>query len=236
MAYINWLKPLPTHREHRPGWGLSQSGNCIRQLALYDLNFIPEPIDAKTQRIFKMGDHVEELVTDELRNRQANLQDQQKLVTWLGRRGRIDGTIEIFERVMLEVKSMNSRAFAICKREGVEAAYPHYFAQVVSYLRGWNKDYPDKLRYCLFVALDKGTSEIYEELLELDWKVELALENKIKYLDYWVDIIKKHRGCYKTVQGVLDDLILAFPVPKTWKCSYCGFKKLCYPPKRRRKK
>lgn len=78
--------------------------------------------------------------------------------------GKLPEKYQIEENVLFEFKTINTQDFLKLKREGVKIAQPKHWAQICTY--GVEK----KLRFCLYVSIDKNTEEIYLEFCILDWE------------------------------------------------------------------
>lgn len=224
MDLIDFSKPYPTDREHRKGWGLSQVGSCITQLVLLDLGLIPEPIDAKTQRLFDVGNRIESQMADEIRARGYALSyagKHQMKISWGGKNGKPDGIIstkdnfgDLDKSYLWECKSMRSEAFYKLKKLGIDG-YIAYYQQAVAYTRALLKRKPPiKVDAIYFTIQNKNDQEVWQCLVEPDWQTELHLENKMRLIQQYVN-----------------NKIVPQPT-KSWKCRYCGFNKWCWSKKK----
>lgn len=228
MSIIDLSKPYDEGREHHSGWGLSQIGSCETQLVLYDLGFVPDPINARTQRLFKLGNKIEELMIEEYQARGITIAERQRKVMWGGKNGRIDGLLLNHDMFLWECKSMRSGGFTKLLKQGIDA-YPHYFQQAVAYTRGLalQKVY---VRGIYFTVMNKDTQDVWQSIEYPDFQTEIALEWKVRRIHKAVNTIVRMTW----VDGdQVFDLIKEFTPPtKQWLCNYCGFKRYCFAKKK----
>jgi len=128
--------------------------------------------------------------------------------------GSIDGAIKGIPELpddvwaLWECKSMGPSTFKQLKKNGLEKANWKYWTQCHLYMH-----YSNGLKWCLFMAINADTQELYIELFELDSEIaELAVEKGLRILDRW-----------------------DMPPPKIaqneafWVCkSMCSHKKICH--------
>ncbi|MHA2265835.1 MAG: Dna2/Cas4 domain-containing protein [Candidatus Thorarchaeota archaeon] len=220
MDLIDFTIPYDEGREHWKGWGLSMVGGCITQLVLLDLGLVPTSIDAKTQRLFKVGGHIEDQMVEELIARGWDLhftgKDQIK-VTFEGKNGYPDGLISTSHEhhnlcFLWECKSMRKEAFYKLKSQGI-MAYEGYYQQAVTYAEAMRKR-GYHLDGIYFTVQNKNDQEIWQDILDIDFQTIVYLKKKMR----------KIRGYVKRRM---------VPQPKkSWKCNYCGFKQWCWSKKK----
>ncbi len=98
-----------------------------------------------------------------------------------------------------KIKSENPDAVAL------KVSYPKHYSQMCGYGEAF------KIRYGLYIAVNKDDDDIYFELVPLDWNHAIELENKAK------DII---------TSKVLPDRISNDP--SFYECQYCNFQHICH--------
>ena len=204
--YIDFNSRIEGERP-RSMFGLSQVGDCARKLTYIALGYTPEPIPARTIRIFALGNKGEDILADEIVKRGHVLTGQQREVEILKIYGHIDGIID--DSFLWECKTANSRSFRKNK-SGIKKNSPQYYDQITLYIYGLQKQGLD-ITSCFFTILNKDTSEVYQEVIPYDKDHILTLIDKISF-----------------IQGHIDKKELC-PVPEglTWQCGYCQFAHLC---------
>ena len=204
--YIDFNSRIEGERP-RSMFGLSQVGDCARKLTYIALGYTPEPIPARTQRIFALGNKGEDILAEEITKRGYILSEQQREIDVLGVKGHIDGIID--HKYLWECKTANSRSFRKNK-SGIKKNSPQYYDQVQSYLHGLYKQNLNIFK-CFFTILNKDTSEIYQEIIPYDQNQILNILDKISF-----------------IQGHIDRKELC-PIPEglAWQCGYCQFAKYC---------
>lgn len=119
--------------------------------------------------------------------------------------GRIRGVIEAPKTVhILEIKTMAQKYFTPLVKKGVQENNPNYYAQMQRYMLA------SKLNRALFIAVNKNTSELHIERINLDKSFAETLEDKER------------------------DIILTEEVPDKifakgfWKCNFCTHNDYCH--------
>jgi hypothetical protein len=176
LQRINALvdKSLP-----RPHLGGSVIGHQCRRYLLYSFRWAYQnKIESKLNRIFRIGDSVEDLIIKDLERvgiKHSGAQDQ--VDGFMGHcGGSIDGLLNGVpeypeETLLFEAKSANHTNFLEVQRKGVQVAKPIYFAQTQIYMGKLG------LSNTLFAMMDKNTSELYIEFIEYDeYEFERLLE------------------------------------------------------------
>lgn len=123
-----------------------------------------------------------------------------------GTDGVIRGIPEMPDEAMLsEFKTANDKAFKELVDEGVRKAKFEHFVQMCIYMHGL------KLRYALYISVNKNTDELYAEIIEIDQQI----------------VERYHKRS--------EELILTTEAPKRlsessafWKCKFCDFQKICH--------
>ena len=196
----------------RPYMGYSTSGEpCARKL-WYDLHWVyKRRIGARLQRIFNVGHNTEDQMIEHLASNSIKVWGEQDEVVGHGSHilGHIDGLCNGIpnneeEVHLLELKTMNDRAFKDVIKNGVKKSKPGYYAQMTSYMGKLG------LKNGLFMSYNKNDSSYYYELIEFD-------SEHFKYLE----------------ARLFDILVSEFPLdkigPKTWfECKWCDAKDVCH--------
>lgn len=205
------LDQLTYPGDQRPYLGGSMIGHtCSRYIAYTFRWAYKETLESKVWRIFRLGDAVEEIMVGQLNKAGIEVTGQQVTVSgYKGHAaGHIDGILVIDEEAYLfECKSMNHTNFLEVQRKHVQASKPVYYGQCQIYMGKLD------LKKCLFMALDKNTSEIYVEILDFD-------ENEYERL-------------LRREEDIIDGLPISyFPKvsnnPSWYTCKFCAAKKVCH--------
>lgn len=234
MQQINEIldaKLVERHKsqEKRNYLGASAIGDeCLRKVQLQYMGKEPE-VSAQQLRTFDIGHCLEDLVIQWLRiagfyviTRNEN-GEQFGFSTADGKlQGHVDGIIQGFPKKfvdgagtsptapwLLEIKTMNNKSWNDTKKHEVLVSKPIYYAQVqlyMAYMAG-------AMERCLFVALNKDTSELYFEVIAFD------SEAAQKYSDRAVQVLKatKNNELLPCVSGD----------PSFYLCKMCAFRNVC---------
>ncbi len=210
-------------QEKRKYLGASMIGDeCIRKVQLQYLGNDPE-ITAKQVRTFDIGHRLEDLVIHWLRiagfyviTRDEN-GDQFGFSTADGKiAGHVDGIIQAFPKeingsnvTFVEVKTMCSKSWNDTAKRGVLVSKPIYYAQVQLYMAYM----PGEVQQCLFVALNKDTSDLYFEMIAFD------AEAAQKYSDRAAQIVNASEA-NELFPCISND-------PSFYLCKMCGFREQC---------
>jgi hypothetical protein len=195
--------------------GLSAVGKCIRQNVYRKLGFSVngKTIDSRAKMVFFQGDAAElaviflaQLAGCKITNTGKN----QKTVKLLGLEGHPDGILE-YEgvRYLLEVKSMSSFAFKRFQKKNIDESY---LFQVSAYMLAEN------LRLCVFVALNKDSGVLAEQIIPIDSSITEKLQSRIAVLESSGADNLPARPYGPDKNGFLP-----------WQCLYCPFWKHCWP-------
>jgi hypothetical protein len=131
--------------------------------------------------------------------------------------GHVDGIILSFPEefpdkqegsTLLEIKTMNNKSWNDTQKRGVLVSKPVYYSQVQLYMAYMNLD------RCLFIALNKDTSDLYFEIIPFDPGMAQ------KYSDRAVQIIKatENNELLPCVSGDSSFFL----------CKMCGFRDHCW--------
>ncbi len=223
-------------QDKRKYLGASMIGDeCIRKVQLQYLGKDPM-ITAKQVRTFDIGHHLEDLVIHWLRiagfyvvtrdedGKQFGFSTADGKIA-----GHVDGIIQAFPKELLdptsrwpagratngcrlsllEVKTMSNKSWNDTAKRGVLVSKPIYYVQTQLYMAYM----PGEMQQCLFVALNKDTSELYFEMIAFD------AETAQKYSDRAAQIIKASEN-NELLPCVSND-------PSFYLCKMCGFKGQC---------
>lgn len=215
-------------QEKRNYLGASGIGdNCLRKIQLQYLRKEPE-ITAQQLRTFDIGHRLEDLVVYWLKIAGFDVRTRNEKNEQFGFssadgkfRGHVDGLICAFPDeltnfpkaadnrpiAILEIKTMSSKSWNDTKRRTVLISKPIYHAQVQIYMAYL------EIERCLFVALNKDTSELYFEVIPFD------SEAAQKYSDRAVQVIKASEN-NELMPCISTD-------PAFYLCKMCGFRNEC---------
>lgn len=143
----------------RPHLGGSQIGHNCNAYLYYTFHWAYDrDIDSRINRIFRLGDAIENLIIADLERLNMPVTGTQKKVIGYKRHagGSIDG---IVNGMLFEAKSMNNSNFNKVKSKGVEEAFPVYYAQMQYYM-GYLE-----LTEGLFVSMNKNDQRCYTEMI-----------------------------------------------------------------------
>ena len=186
---------------------------CDRNL-WYAVNKYDGIITKKTQRIFDTGTYLEPLVVEWLRqdgwtvnyNQGSQNADLEFVIPISG--GTIKGHPDAFISRLVDIKTMNDRAWVQWKREGTLKSKPQYADQLHIYAMGaiWAEYKVEKLG---IVGLNKNTSAIHIDFFDFD--EERFEEIKKRGMKIFASENAPEENC---------------PAEK-WCCSYCEYSHLC---------
>lgn len=148
--------------ERRPHLGASQLGHSCKRYLWYSFHWAyKNSIPAKLNRIFRLGDAIEDLIVADLaRVGKIVTHSQLRVMGYMGHGGgSIDG---IIGDSLFEAKSMNVANFNKLKKSGVQIGFPVYYSQMQYYMGKLNLDEG------LFVSMNKNTSDLYTETIKYD--------------------------------------------------------------------
>ena len=211
-------------QEKRSYLGASSIGDeCIRKVQLQYMQK-DQKISAKQVRTFDIGHCLEDLVIKWLRIAGFDLKTRNEKGEQFGFSvadgkfaGHVDGLIYSFPEEfpdkqegvsLLEIKTMNNKSWNDTQKRGVLVSKPIYYSQVQLYMAYMELD------RCLFVALNKDTSDLYFEIVPFDPGMAQ------KYSDRAVQIIKatENNELLSCVSGDSSFFL----------CKMCGFRDHCW--------
>lgn len=214
MTLVEKINAVSNTSYSRGHLGASQIGaSCVRSL-VYDFFWADKRrIDGKLNRIFSLGDHVEEVIIESLETIGIkHYGGQDRVVGFMGHAGgSIDGIVDnvpgFDEELLFEAKSMNHNNFLDVKRKGVQESKPVYYSQMQMYMGRL------ELNFGLFVSLDKNTSDLYTEILPFDE-------------EHYEILVERERNVISA------DHIDEFPKigtnPSWFACKFCDYREVCH--------
>ena len=211
-------------QEKRSYLGASSIGDeCIRKVQLQYMQK-DQKVSAKQIRTFDIGHCLEDLIIKWLRIAGFNLKTRNENGDQFGFSvadgkfaGHVDGLIYGFPEefpdkptgvCLLEIKTMNNKSWNDTQKRGVLVSKPVYYSQIQLYMAYLELD------KCLFVALNKDTSDLYFEIIPFDPGMAQ------KYSDRAVQIIKatENNELLPCVSGDSSFFL----------CKMCGFRNHCW--------
>ena len=211
-------------QEKRSYLGASSIGDeCIRKVQLQYMQK-DQKVSAKQIRTFDIGHCLEDLIIKWLRIAGFDLKTRNENGEQFGFSvangkfaGHVDGIILSFPEQfpdkpkgvsLLEIKTMNHKSWNDTQKRGVLVSKPVYYSQVQLYMAYMELD------RCLFVALNKDTSDLYFEIIPFDPGMAQ------KYSDRAVQIIKatENNELLPCVSGDSSFFL----------CKMCGFRDHCW--------
>lgn len=186
---------------------------CDRQL--YWAYHTPFKVDdARVQRIFDMGNIIEDYVIKLLRDAGIKVFDKDEKGEQFGFvdgeiAGHSDGILvglpESSDPHLFECKSANDKNFKLFQKNGVEKTKNEYWVQVHVYMQKL------RLKKCLLVVMNKNTQELYTEIIEYDRMVA----------DTYI-----MRG--KDIAQATELPMRKYNSSTFFKCRFCNFNEKCW--------
>lgn len=184
---------------------ISDAGKCHRQIFYSFKNAPKKQIEPNFLRLFDLGNHIHQLIMRSLLNikdirvvaSEINIPPQEIIS------GRADAIIREGEELyVLDIKSMNSRAFSYLKE-----AKEDNVLQIRLYL------YYFKIEKGILLYMDKDKLGLKEFIIDSDTKQTEKLLGELNTLRKQIDsnIVPQRLSDY----------------PKNWRCRYCKYKKTC---------
>jgi hypothetical protein len=212
---LDKINILTTVGYPRPHLGGSLIAHPCERYLVYSFRWAyMSKIESKLNRIFRLGDAIEDIIIKDLKRAGITHGGSQTRVS--GYRGHaggsVDGIVEEVpeypdETLLFEAKSMNHNNFLDVKRKGVKVSKPIYYGQMQIYMGKLDLD------KAMFVSLDKNTSDLYIEFVHFD---EYEYEHLI---DREEDIIEaKHINEFPRISNN----------PSWFNCKFCDAKEVCH--------
>jgi hypothetical protein len=161
-----------THTQRRgKSIPMSRIGDPCHRRLWYDFHWAAdlEVISNRLSKIFMIGSLAEQFITKDLEYTGIFVTKRQEELWGFGKHvhGFTDGRCENVPEApktthVLEIKTHNTKNFAGVVKDGVKKSKPMHYAQCQRYMIGLD------LTRCLYVALNKDTSEYYVERIRLD--------------------------------------------------------------------
>mgnify|MGYP006286024645 CR=1 FL=1 len=128
-------------------------------------------------------------------------------------KGHMDGLgwPEWSDPYVIEIKSMNGYAFAKLQQGEIDESY---MWQIQAYMECTG------IKKCLFIGMDKETSDLSEQIVLRDEKYDCASRWRMM-LSYSSDIVQPQKLAFTEVKKT-GKLKIGFP------CSYCSYRNICF--------
>lgn len=215
MSVVERIDAVTLENYPRPHLGASQLGHACSRYLVYSFYWAyKKQIPGKLNRIFRLGDKIEDLIIDALESIGIKHYGGQDRILFGHDHGggSVDGILSNVpdfegEELLFEAKSMNHNNYLEVKRKGVQESKPVYYSQMQMYMGEMD------LRFGLFAAMDKNTSDLYVEFVPYDEDHHMELKMKA------------------------DDILSAthineFPKigsnPSWFQCKFCDAKDVCH--------
>lgn len=195
----------------RPHLGGSVVGHACKRYVFYSFRWAyKNKIESKLNRIFRIGDAIEDIIVAELAVMGIEVRNSQRQVD--GHRGHAGGSTDgdcLIEEEdhLFEAKSMNHTNFLEMQRKKCEEAKPQYYNQVQIYMGKLG------LKKTLFVCMDKNTSDLYIEIIKFDeftYEMLLAKEEEV------IDAV--HINTFPKLSQN----------PAWFQCKFCDAREVCH--------
>lgn len=179
-----------------------------------------EDTEGRMLRLFNRGHLEEKRVIRWLRGigfdvREFSNEENQEQFRISGSNGHFGGSLDamampptrynIFEPVLVEIKTHNEKYFKAIVKDGVKIAKPEHYGQMCAYGRSYG------LKYGLYCPVNKNDDEIDWQIVDLDWNYADTLYRKAD------SVINSQRQPIKIA------------ATKTfWKCKMCSMSPICH--------
>lgn len=148
--------------ERRPHLGGSILGHSCQRYLWYNFRWAYKGgINTRLNRIFRLGDAIEDLIIADLARAGMTVTNGQVRV--IGYKGHGGGSIDgMIGDTLFEAKSMNVSNYNKVRKQGVRTGFPTYYSQMQYYMGSLELDTG------LFVSMNKNTQELYTEVVEFN--------------------------------------------------------------------
>jgi hypothetical protein len=169
---------------------------------------------ARVQRIFDMGNIIEDYVVELLKKAGITVYDKDENGKQFGFvdgkiAGHTDGVLmglpESELPHLFECKSANDKNYKLFQKDGVEKTNNKYYVQCQVYMQKLN------LSKCLFVVLNKNTQELHFETI-----------------DYKKDVADVYLSRGKDIAEMENEPDRKYSSSKFFKCRFCNYNKECW--------
>lgn len=204
-----------SEKQHRPYVGASMIGHaCLRYIFLNLIGQEGLPFSAKQLRTFEIGKQLEKMVLSYISKAGFKLRPsmynncQDDLIPYF--KGTCDGILQLSDTTdcILELKTAKNSEYQKFVNNGLKAWNQQYYAQCHAYMG------MKKINRCLFVVINKDTSDWAGEWIDFDEILYAELQSKAAYILNQTEVPPKinENPCY-------------------WICQNCKFKDYCHKPK-----
>ena len=194
---------------------------CDRNL-FYFVNGAVETTNEKSSRIFDIGSTLEPLIINWLRYdgwivKRNPIDDSNKSLS-LG--VEVNGGViqahpdaiishqELDGNILVDIKTMNERAFRSLKRDGTKKSHPQYFAQVHIYAEALRRIHIPVSKLGI-VALNKNNSELFVDTFDFEQETLDALLERAERIFSYSEAPEQREHF------------------ESWCCQYCGYSDIC---------
>ena len=198
---------------HRPHMGASMIGHKCERYLWYSFRWVfKEKFEGRMLRLFDVGHDFEPKMIRDLRNIGVDIRSTQDRVDF-GKHvsGSVDGIIYsgLIEapksKHVAEFKTHSDKSFKLLVTDGVEKSKPLHYVQMQTYMLGLEID------RAYYVAVNKNTSELYSERLELNKEVAQKYVTRAQRV-----AMQEGKPAPMTFDA-------------TWyECTYCPAKEMCH--------
>ena len=195
---------------------------CMRNL-WYSVNGYKENVSEKSQRIFDVGTALEPVIVEWLRQDGWNVeynpgsQNAEIEITVPVIGGILAGHPDCIiskgdiQNVLVDIKTMNDRAFTYWKRSGTLKTKPQYVTQLHIYAMGLKNAGRDIKRLGI-VGVNKNNSEMHIDFFDFDEGIAIDIQNRAELILNAKEIPE-------------------YDCPtENWACNYCEFHDTCKVP------
>lgn len=219
-SIISFSKSEGKARKYIGASGISNPCGAYHHLTLR--GFPNDPPDPQLTRIFDQGHRIEAMVVEELRAAGHLVKDvdpctgkQWEFSSHDGHHiAHLDGLIKLFgvgEQMILEIKSMNRKAFDRISKVGVQLSKPEYYDQCVDGMGLFKKRYGTDIK-CLLVVYCKDNSQYYSEVIYPNEERSIEIAAKVTAIIFGAN--KERIGSHN----------------KEYQCGQCFKRSSCWQP------
>ncbi len=200
-----------SERKHAPSESIyaTDLGSCLRKVTMRRAGFKSDPYDARTLRVFKVGNMYHDFITDALEAQGVLVAKEV-----VGKKDNISLRVDAIIKggILVEIKSVNSRKFSYLKSD----SDPHYLMQTAIGFHILKDEY--KLTSARLYYVSKDDLRILEMEVDLPKWLPRALTYVIDLNNAW----KKW-----TDFGQMPSLLPDVGGKRPWHCRYCNMLTSC---------